>query len=180
VTPRLISLLNESGASLAETDHRGNSALLTAAANGKKTTVIWLLEHGGADIAEANNAGQTVWELLTPTIDYGVFVKGRKERSAAVTALLRVMVVRGSPPARLVTQLRGDRPEHARVIEEGVRLRAALPAYMVRRRALLDAHCLLIASLRAIVIGYEPGPTTTEELWATLPPPKRNDACTIA
>jgi hypothetical protein len=85
------------------------------------------------------------------------------EAVAEVIALLRVMVLKGAPPANFVAQLR--RPDHARVVEEGARLRAALPAYVVRRRALLDAHCPLIAPLRDLVRGYaEP---TTEELWAT-------------
>jgi hypothetical protein len=57
--------------------------------------------------------------------------------------------------------------QHAWVVEEGARLRAALPAYLVPRRALLDAHCPLIPPLLALVRGYDPEPTTTEELWAT-------------
>jgi hypothetical protein len=87
------------------------------------------------------------------------------EAVAEVTALLRVLVVRGAPPANFVAQLR--RPEHMRVVEEGVRLRAALPAYLVQRRALLDAHCPLIPPLLALVRGYDPELTTTEELGAT-------------
>jgi hypothetical protein len=74
------------------------------------------------------------------------------------------MVLKGAPPAEFVARLK---PEHARVVEEGARLRAALPAYLVQRRALLDAHCPLIAPLRALVRGYDPESTTTEELWAT-------------
>jgi hypothetical protein len=48
------------------------------------------------------------------------------------------------------------------VVEEGAWLRAALPAYLARRRALLDDHCPLIAPLLALVRGYDPEPTTTE------------------
>jgi hypothetical protein len=84
--------------------------------------------------------------------------------SAELSALLRVMVLRSAPPADLASQLR---PEHARVVEEGARLRAALPAYLAQRQALLDAHCPLIAPLRALIREYDPEPTTTEELWAT-------------
>jgi hypothetical protein len=58
------------------------------------------------------------------------------------------------------------RPEHARMVEEGARLRAALPAYLVRRWALLEDHCPLIPPLLALVRGYYSDPTT-EELWAT-------------
>jgi hypothetical protein len=89
------------------------------------------------------------------------------ELSVAVEmiALLRVMVLKGGAfPAGLVAHLK---PEFARVVEEGARLKAALPAYLVRRRALLDAHCPLIAPLLAIGRGYDPEPTITEELWAT-------------
>jgi hypothetical protein len=80
-----------------------------------------------------------------------------------MTALLRAMVVRGDPPAKLVALLK---PEYARVVKEGARLRAALPAYLAQRRAILDATCPLIAPLLALVYGYDPEPTTTEELWA--------------
>jgi hypothetical protein len=50
------------------------------------------------------------------------------------------------------------------VVKEGARLRA----YLARRRALLDAHCPLLAPLLALVHGYDVEPTTTEELWATM------------
>jgi hypothetical protein len=83
--------------------------------------------------------------------------------ATAVTALLRVMVLRGAPPAELTARLS---PEHARVVQEGARLRAQLPAYLAQRRALLDAHCPLIAPLQDLVHGYKE-PTTTDELWAT-------------
>jgi hypothetical protein len=82
----------------------------------------------------------------------------------ALLRLLRVMVLKSGPLADLIAQLR---PEHARMVEETARLRAALPAYLAQRRALLDAHCPLIAPLLAIVRGYDPEPTTTKELWAT-------------
>jgi hypothetical protein len=84
--------------------------------------------------------------------------------AAEVTALLRVMMLQGDPPAELVPQLN---PEHARVVKEGARLRAALPAYLAQRQALLDAHCPMIAPLRALVSEYDPEPVTTKELWAT-------------
>jgi hypothetical protein len=53
------------------------------------------------------------------------------------------------------------------MVQEGARLRARLPAYLVRRQALLDAHCpVLLPPLLALVHGYMEL-TTTEELWAT-------------
>jgi hypothetical protein len=75
------------------------------------------------------------------------------------------MVVKGDPPINLVALM--EQTEHARVVEEGARLRAALPAYLARRRALLNDHCPLIPPLLALVREYDPEPTTTEELWAT-------------
>jgi hypothetical protein len=83
--------------------------------------------------------------------------------AAAVTALLRVMVLRGGPPTTLRPQLS---PEHAGVVKEGARLRAGLPPYLARRQAILAEHCALIAPLIDFVHGYQM-PTTTEELWAT-------------
>jgi hypothetical protein len=81
-----------------------------------------------------------------------------------VIRVLRVLVLRGSPPHALVALLL---PEPARVVQEGARLQARLPAYLVGRRALLDAHCpALLPPLRALVHGYMEL-TTTQELWAT-------------
>jgi hypothetical protein len=103
---------------------------------------------------------KTVWDklpyyLLTP--------------SPEATALLRVMVIRDSPPPSLMSQL-SIRPEHARLLEDGARCRANLPASLARRGVVargvaLNAHCPLIAPLQALVLAYEK-PTTTEELWA--------------
>jgi hypothetical protein len=159
--PTLKWLLKEGGACITDRENGGYSAHLLAAhngivggQNGNFTACQWLLEHGGADIADATNAGKTVWNML-PTLYNSIDL---------VTALLRVMMLKGDPPADFVAQLR---PEHARVVVEGARLRAALPAYLVQRRALLDAHCPLIAPLLALVHGYDPEPTTTKELWAT-------------
>jgi hypothetical protein len=52
------------------------------------------------------------------------------DNAAKVTALLRVMVLQGDPPAELVARLE---PIHAQVVEDGGRLRAALPAYLAQR-----------------------------------------------
>jgi hypothetical protein len=85
--------------------------------------------------------------------------KAYSDFAEEVTSLLRVMVLQSAPPAKLAALLR---PEYARVVEEGARLKAAL----ARRRALLDAQCPLIAPLRGLVRDYDE-PTATEELWAT-------------
>jgi hypothetical protein len=154
--PTLIWLLEEGGARITERDHQGRSALVLAALHFNFTTCQWLLEHGGADIADVTNGDETVWNMLEDPFIYGT-------NAADVTALLRVMVLKGVPTADLVARMR---PEYKRVVKKGARLRAALPAYLAQRRALLDAHCPLIAPLRAIVRRYDE-PTTTEELWAT-------------
>jgi hypothetical protein len=77
---------------------------------------------------------------MAPEDDYQRYVYN----ATSVTALLRVMVLRGAPPAELTDRLS---PEHAQVVEDGARLKAGLPAYLARRRALLDAHCPLISPL---------------------------------
>jgi hypothetical protein len=156
--PTLKWLLEEGGARITERDYFGNTAVLRAAINGRMTACQWLLEYGGADIAEVNDEGETIWRMLKFLVhDDGV-----------LSALLSVMVLRSAPPAGFVAQFGEEpQPEHARVVEEGARLRAALPAYLVRRRALLDAHCPLIPPLLALVREYDPEPTITEELWAT-------------
>jgi hypothetical protein len=65
-----------------------------------------------------------------------------------LTALLRVMVLRGAPPADLELRMSA---QHSLVMEEGARLRDRLPAYLARRRALLAKHTSLIAPLQALV-----------------------------
>jgi hypothetical protein len=140
-------------------DPYGFSALLEAAftgVSGNLTTSQWLLEHGGTIIEEVSNEGHTVWGLLERHLI--------RYDAAKAAPLLRVMVLKSAPPDDLVALLS---PEHVQVAEEGARLRVALPAYLARRRALLDAHCPLIAPLRALVRDYNPEPTTTDELWAT-------------
>jgi hypothetical protein len=83
--------------------------------------------------------------------------------TVARTAMLRVMVLHGGPSESLTTKLP---PPFQRIVQDGARLRARLPAYLAQRRALLDAHCPLLPPLRDLVHGYDE-PTTTDELWAT-------------
>jgi hypothetical protein len=154
--PTLLWLLKEGGACITERDHRGDSALLMAAARGRMVTCQWLLEHGGANIADVDSLGQDVWHVLRSAI--------RNADAAEVTALLRVMVLKGAPPTEVVAQMQ---PQHVWLVRGGAQLLLALPAYLVQRRALLDAHCPLIAPLLALVHSYDPEPTTTEEIWAT-------------
>jgi hypothetical protein len=164
-------LLREGGSSIGEAANKGWTALLAAAIRGGLATVQYLLEHGGADIGDTNNNGATIWDLLDDyLIEDGRNLEDDEDDekpyvydSTAMTSLLRVIVLRGAPPAEITARLS---PVHAQVVADGARLRAQLPTYLAQRRALLDAHCPLIPPLRMLVYGYEE-PTTTDELWAT-------------
>jgi hypothetical protein len=177
-------LSSEGGASIIETDVHGNTALLLAAASDCYPPLFqWLLEHGGAQITDKNDAGETVWTVNRLYARYGLpnlfkraymkdrggeyyFTDGKYvpiKDIAALTAMLRVMVLHGGPPASLVADLA---PPLQQIVQDGARLRARLPAYLARRRTLLDAHCPLLPPLRDLVHGYEE-PTNTDELWAT-------------
>jgi ankyrin repeat protein len=158
-----VRCLVELGAEIGALDDYGNTALLESARNYRYTTMQYLVEEGGASMDDVNNNGETVWDLLL--VHLKAVAEGRAETTTlTLTGLLRVLVLRGAPPPALVALLP---PEPARVVQEGARLRARLPAYLVRRRALLDAHCpVLLPPLLALVRGYIEL-TTTEELWAT-------------
>jgi hypothetical protein len=149
-------MLVEGGAHVTERGPRGVTAVYLAALYGRWPLLQWLLEIGGACIEETTDAGTSVWDALRGSLVHLSL--------AEVTSLLLFMVVRGTPSAGLVAALR---PEHAQLVREGYRIQTRLPAYLVQRRALLDAHCPLISPLRALVHDYDPEPTTTEELWAT-------------
>jgi hypothetical protein len=156
-------LVLEGGADIKAKNKDGRTALLIAARYGTITTAMWLIERG-ADIGDEHFAAgrptpETVWDMVVEVM----YMSLDKNHMKEVTALLRVMLLRSAPPTGLASRIA---PEHARVVEEGARLRAGLPAYLVLRRALLDAHCPLIPPLLDLVYGYEI-PTTTEELWAT-------------
>jgi hypothetical protein len=127
----------------------------------------YLLEKADANMDDVNNDGETVWDLLTlhleEVADDNSDDDEEESDHAALTGLLRVLVLRGAPPPALVALLS---PEPARVVQEGAQMRARLPAYFVWRRALLDARCtMLLPPLRTLVHGYMEL-TTTVELWA--------------
>jgi hypothetical protein len=163
--PTIQWLIEEGGANIDDvTDRWYHYTVITIAAiNGQLPTMQWLIEYGGVPV------NTTVWYSLRAPLWAGA------RDPASMTCLLRAMVLRDVPPAdfgaaitlaperyQLPTLSVGD----AQVMQEGARLRARLPAYLVRRRALLDAHSPLLAPLQAIVSGYEER-TTTEEIWAT-------------
>jgi hypothetical protein len=159
-------LLEEGRAAVSKRDGTGDTALHKAARRGFFATVQWLLEHGSANIEEKTHAGERVWDLLWESFMFKdrCTCKGAALDPAQATALLRVMVLQSSPPAELTARLT---PEHKGVVRAGKRLQARLPAYLERRRVLLNAHCpVLLPPLRDLVHGYMEL-TATAELWAT-------------
>jgi hypothetical protein len=163
----VVRLLIELGAEGQVVESDGHTALLVSAREGHYATMHYLLEEVGANMDDVNNAGDTAWDLLTVYIQADAIMFEKAENDvdlAALLALLQFMVLRADLPFALVALLS---LEHARVVQEGARLRARLPAYLVRRRTFLDAHCpVLLPPLRALVHGYMEL-TTSEELWAT-------------
>jgi hypothetical protein len=192
--PRVKLLANGGTSTAARGDHP-NNALITAALCGKISIVEWLLTVGDANISEASIHGYTAWHVLLCPATWTVRMRtvqwlleiehtnfdGETARdilqkeltdsdhklrcydSATKTALLRVVLLPEVPPPELVVRMLD---KGIRIAREGSRLRAVLPTYLAHRRALLDAHCPLIAPLRDLVHGYE-DPTTTTKLWAT-------------
>jgi hypothetical protein len=159
--PTLLWLLGDGGASVRDGIYDGCSAFLLSASYGRYDACLWLLEHGEGHMSDTTLDGETIWDKLLFKTD---------SQTKSFTALLRVMVLKGDPPDDFQTKLRPEyqqlRPEHLRVLEEGARIKADLPAYLVLRKDLLNAHCPLIAPLNDLVLAYEI-PTTTDELWAT-------------
>jgi hypothetical protein len=179
-------LSSEGGASITEADDEGSTALLMAAHYCCPTMVQWLLEFGGAQITDTDNENTSVWTgkwmYGLPNMLKSAYAKGDDDEYVSIdgayvpadeiepngdmvtlTAMLRVMVLHGGPPESLTQVLA---PPFQKIVQDGARLRARLPAYLTQRRALLDAHCPLLPPLRALVHGYEE-PTTTDEFWAT-------------
>jgi hypothetical protein len=157
--------LVEAGVEAGGVATNGDTALLVSSRYGSYATMQYLLEEAGASMHVVNNDGETVWGMMTGHLGDRSVVK--RSDPAALTGLLRVLVLRGAPPPALVALLS---PEPARVVQEGAWLRARLLAYLAHRRAYLDSRCprisLLPGVLRALIYGFE-GPATTEELWAT-------------
>jgi hypothetical protein len=161
----VVRFLFEAGAGVGAVGDLRDTAVLASAANGRFETMQYLLEEGGA-MDHVSDDGGTVWDMLIR--HFRAIPLGDDDEAgtdvAALTSLLRVMVLRGAPPPALAALLS---PEPARVVQECARLRARLPAYLVQRRVLLDEHCpLLLPPLRALVHDYIEL-TTTDEIWAT-------------
>ena len=147
------NLLRENVTRITEADARGDTALLLSALNGHLGTVQWLLAEGGADITESNNDGEEVWTVL-PIDD---------AESSALGSFLRFALLLDGPPTDFTARLP---PEHQLLVAVGDRIRAALPQYLERRRALVEAHCPLLSPLLELVLLLsEPD---TEDIWAMV------------
>jgi hypothetical protein len=131
------------GAEINAADRFGFTALLASVIEGHFSTGRFLLEEGGANMEDVNNRGETIWDMLTYERERVAGGLEEEQDQPALTALLRVMVLRGAPPPALVDLLS---PENARVVREGALLRGRLPAYLVWRRARLDMHFPLLLS----------------------------------
>jgi hypothetical protein len=144
-------LSSEVGASdITETDNTGCTALLMAK---EPVMVKWLLEYGGANIADVDNAGRSVWgteSFLSSTFYHH-----------CTSEMVRVMVLHGAAPAWLASQIPGPLK---RILEDGIRLRYRLPDYLRQRRIFVDSHCLqLLPPLLNLVHEY--AELTTDEYW---------------
>jgi hypothetical protein len=161
--PTIQWLIEEGGANIDDVTDLDQSVITIAAINGQLTSMQWLIEYGGVAV------NTTVWYSLREPLWEGA------RDPVAMTSLLRAMVLRDVPPADFGAAITlGHERDHlpaisiedAQVLRDGARLRARLPVYLARRRALLETHSPLLPPLRAIVSEYEE-PTTTEEIWAT-------------
>jgi hypothetical protein len=165
----VVRCLIQLGARIEAVDCSGVTALLQSVRSGHYDTAQYLLEEAGANMDDVSNYGDNVWKMLIEHFeeidDYGI----DEADLAVLIGLLRVMVLRGAPPPVLVALL-ARAGARTRVVQEGARLRARLPAYLAHRRAYLDSRCprisLLPGVLRALICTFE-GPATTKELWAT-------------
>jgi hypothetical protein len=163
----IVHCLVEVGAEIGALDKDGNTALLESARGGHYLTMQYLLEDAGANMEDVDKFGSTVWDMLRTHLEHRHRQKFEEEDDLlALTGVLRVLVLRGAPPPALVALLS---PEPARVVQEGARLRARLPAYLAHRRAYLDLRCphisLLPSVLRTLIYNFEE--PSTEELWST-------------
>jgi hypothetical protein len=163
--------LIEAGAKVEAVTVLGFTALLLSAGLGRCETLQYLLEEAGANMDDVNIGGDTIWDMLIEHLqkhaDLEVDIFNVEADTVALTSHLRVMVLRGAPPPVLVALLSS---EPVRVMQEGARLRARLPAYLAHHRAYSDSRCphisLLPGVLWALLYTLE-GRATTEELWAS-------------
>jgi ankyrin repeat protein len=147
--------IKERGADVNKVTNGGLTAFTSCLAHGRHALAQWMLEEGGATINQDNDdGGISPWSALCagPT---------QVADTADLAALLKVMVLLDDAPAYVIDTLS---PAHAKIATRGRQLRAQLPSYLKRQRALVVAHCLLPSALQPIVAGY--AAPTPEDMWA--------------
>jgi hypothetical protein len=124
--------------------------------NGHYALAQWILEERGARNPVSAVDDRNAWSALRDSILDGT-------DSADLAALSKVMVLLDDAPADVIDELS---PAHAKIATRGRQLRARLPSYLERQRALVVAHCPLPAALQPqpLVAGY--AAPTPEEMWA--------------
>jgi hypothetical protein len=151
--PIIQCLLNEGGSNLDErTLLDGASVLVLAARYGCFHAIQYLLEEQGASMSEIDDRGRTVWSELS---------FHRRNGSAELSSLLKVMVMLEDAPASFIAKLS---PQHAELWTRGLQLRPQLPFYLEQQRAAVVVHCPLPAVLQSVVAAYTA--TTPEDMWA--------------
>jgi ankyrin repeat protein len=85
------------GAEVGAKDVDGDTALLTSELHGMFATAHWLREHTDVDIADVDKDGWTFWVSLAHELKFSADIN-----LEALTALLRVVVLRAAPPTVLV------------------------------------------------------------------------------
>jgi hypothetical protein len=148
-------LITKGGADVTIVWIDGVTPLKAAVAEGHYALARWLIEEGGAILTQVNVAGgSTVWSELLDSIS-------ESADTADLAALLKVMVLLDDAPADVIAELS---PAHAKIATRGRQLRAQLPSYLERQRALVVAHCPLPSALQPLVAGY--AAPTPEDMWA--------------
>jgi hypothetical protein len=155
-------LIEEAGVGVLALDKNGHTALRIAIEKKRLRTAAYLVEHGGASISEDFDAEEMLWKLVAHVARTCDNDSDKDSKNLEIKALLQCLSLCSAPPDELVAKLS---PKLQQIVKEGARMRAWLPAYLAQRRALLIAHCPLIAPLTALVNGYDE-PTTTAEIWA--------------
>jgi hypothetical protein len=135
---------------------------LWAAQSGHLPMMRWLLSEGGASNEEKDNYDDDVWDHLRERIEEEEYEEDPLDPEE-LASLLKFMLLLADPPANFAGALKPDmRP----LLQEGARLRAALPQYLERRQSVIRDHCpVLPLDLQAVVVGYSE--LSVEEKWAT-------------
>jgi hypothetical protein len=123
------------GADIEAVNSDGYSALLSSALSGQYSTTQYLLKDAGADMEDVDYEGNNAWDFLIVDLEDLRLVPYKDEEEydhVALAGLLRVLVLRGATPPAPLALLS---PGLVRVVQEGARLRARLPAYLAHRRA---------------------------------------------